>query len=275
MLIPTLMHQQVSTLLEREDIIFPPSIQNALELRQLLIDANSDMTSITNCITKDPIISLAVLKLASSPMYARDVRSVKAAVTVLGYSALNFLVFGLLQRQLTRLVPSGGKPIVNSLWWYSLDVASSAYAIAAESSGREVADEALLLSMVLHLDLMFVVYAASIVQEQLPPQAQQTWAEADYSIFIRRLAHQHRTKLLSLYGVPVSTAQELSLAYWAYPAESLPAPLTAVEALSLGINSTEIPYALRLLVPAATYVNELTQVQLEYKASVAQSLNFQ
>lgn len=260
-------YQKVIEIITSEDIIFPPSLQNALELRKLLLDPNIDLATLTICIRKDPIISLAVLKLANSPMYVRQVKELKDAISFLGLSALNYVLFGILQKQLSHVIQGSlGSELVKQIWQYSLDVAGSTFAIAKTESTDLVAEESILLALTLHLDLMFATYA--VAKTGLVTEYQ------EYAIFIRRIAHTHRNKLMALYGVCAESAQNLSHAYWAYPAEYLPAPITAIEALSMGINSTEIPFALRVLLPSNAYSNTLTTEQFEHKSKVTKSLNF-
>lgn len=256
---------QIADMLANEEIIFPASIRHTLEIRRMLIDPNSDIRSIAMSIAGDPIVSTAVLRLVNSPAYARNVKSVVEAVNLLGYSTLNFVVFGVLQKQMVRLVPLDSRGLVESLWNHSVNIAGSSFAIASTKSTFRVADEALMLSMLLHLDLMFSIYAASLLG--LTPEL-----SGEYSSVVRRAAQANRARVLASYGVEPDVVDSLTFAYSRYVDETLIIPVTATEALSLGVAATVTPEAVIQLIPCVQGVYAMTLEQNEIRQNIITSL---
>lgn len=191
---------------ERKETAFPQSLENTIALRNLLIDPDASFNDIATRISGDPVISSAVINLVNSPLYGYSVKSVHTAVSLLGYSSLNFVVFGIIQKQLSLKLSPLCKRFMVSFWDYNLRVAGAAYALALLHSGKDSADEVLYTGMLLNLDTMFTVYAAHELGIDFCDSI-------TYSTAIRKVAEDRRQLILQAYKIDLEVAQCVNFTY--------------------------------------------------------------
>lgn len=257
---------KVLELLTENNILFSVNFQSCLTLRRMLLDPRRSLQDVAQYISTDPVVSTAVLRVANSAKYAhRNVNSVYVAVNMIGGRTLNYIVFAVIQQQLVNIMPDSFRLLTEKLWGYSLEIAGSAYSIGSNRSSSIVADEVILLSMLLHLDTMFVMFAISKYGD-LGNDSE------SFPALVKRLVLANRKGLLQTYDVPIELIDSLSVAYRTYTDVTYVEPLTAIEVLTLAIHSVEVPIEIRDLVPSITSVIALPEEYHTLKDSLIESL---
>jgi HD-like signal output (HDOD) protein len=136
-------HGQVAALAERllaglgtSEVVLPPSPVMALRVSVFLKKGDPDINELVRLIGQDPSMSAKVLQVANSAMYApaREIDTVRAAVTQMGTKAVSTLVLGEASRSMfdpgARTMPESYRQLSGRLFHDAATAAHVAGALA-------------------------------------------------------------------------------------------------------------------------------------------------
>lgn len=231
----------VEDLLSEGNTTFASNLQLTVRLRKMLLDANSSLSDINNAISGDAILSARVLSVANSAAYGnRKHTSIKDAVATIGTSTLNYVVFSVIQKQLISKVENEYKVLLERLWRHSTEIARLTFSYskvkAPVTSNRY---NLLFLSMLIHLDLMFVLFAASKHRDIL-------YAE-NFASAVKSARSKFRRKILGIYEIQPYILDTLNYAYVPYNLDTF--PQTELEILSYSVQSIRPHDTIKNLLP--------------------------
>jgi putative nucleotidyltransferase with HDIG domain len=133
----------------------------ALELLQLLADPKTEIKDVTNIINKDQALSLQILRMANSPVYAGRYKSetIKDAVNRLGVKQITNLAMAASQAALH----TSSIPVVNDmmhfLWLHSHACAVGCRSLAVSTGHRELADQAYMAGLLHDIGKLYLLKA--------------------------------------------------------------------------------------------------------------------
>lgn len=257
-----IIEQQVCNLLNSGDIIFPPCIKNTLSIRKDLTNPDISLTTIASSLALDPIISSHVLYAINSPYYGYRVSNLHVAVSLLGASALNFITFNIIQKQLAANVTSTTRKILEQFWLYNLEVTGASCAVATTETTKEITEEVMVLSMLLNLETMFTIFAADKIGLDCKSE--------NNASMIHMLARQYRKTILRAFLVSSEVEESINFVYRNFPDESNNFS-TAKDVLLFGRFCVEVPQSLKNFISILPYSANLTDVQLAIKSHIMES----
>ena len=247
--------KDIETWMFKGDIMFAANINVTVKLRDILLDPRKSLSDIACFINSDPVLASRVIALANSAAYGTVKKvSVREAVSVIGSSALNFLAFSIIQKQMVKAVSGRGKVILERLWAYSLEVACTACAYSKVRSPKtSVPDTAMFLGMLLHLDIMFIVYSAS--------RFDQVFDDLEsLAVTVRKISGRIHKKLMDMYHVPPAITDQIKTAYVPFNFDI--APTTDAEILAFAAQSVVPHDVIKALIPKVLDVRPITDEEV-------------
>lgn len=258
-----IIEQQVCNLLDSGDIIFPPCIKNTLSIRKYLTDPDISLTTIASSLALDPIISSHILSAINSPYYGYRVSNLHIAVSLLGASALNFITFSIIQKQLAANVTAETRKILEQFWLYNLEVTGASCAVATTETTKEITEEVMVLSMLLNLETMFIIFAVDKIGFDC-------CKSLENALMIRRLASQYRTTILRAFLVSSEVEESINFVYRNFPDDSNNFS-TAKDVLLFGRFCVGVPQSLENFISILPYYANLTDKHLAIKSHILES----
>ena len=145
----------------KQPIDLPVFNSVALELLQVLADPDTEIKDVTNIINKDQALSLQILRMANSPIYAGRYKAetIKDAVSRLGVKQITNLAMAASQAALH----ASSIPVVNEmmhfLWLHSHACAIGCRSLAVGIGHRELADQAYLAGLLHDIGKLYLLKA--------------------------------------------------------------------------------------------------------------------
>lgn len=162
----------------------PPVPEVASRLIRLLSDADTEMAKIQELVSTDAALSVRLLKIANSSLYAhmREASTITEAVLRLGFTAIR----SWLMAQVTRTVflEKGSSVAVHRLWRQSVATALAAQTLG-EKTGKMDPDEAFVGGLVQNIGLLLLARNHTEVFEEIEARSRE--GEVSYYLVEREL----------------------------------------------------------------------------------------
>lgn len=148
---------------DSSNAVFPTFLSVSVQIKNKLDSEDFGLDMLVPLINLEPVLAARLLGIANSAYYGgHSVKDVKSAVLRLGSSVVRAVSFATAVQQLAqsdslRCV----KKEADALLHHSLSVASWAYALAAQTGGRVVQEEALFVALVQDIGRLYVLVKAT------------------------------------------------------------------------------------------------------------------
>lgn len=240
------------------DIFFSANADVTIKLRNMLLNPKISMAQIADYVIADPIVSSRVLALANSAAFGNRKTSVKDAVVSLGANALNFVAFSVMHKQMLATMTGTAHYLMKNLWVHCLDIACSCYAYVKIKMPHLNADTAMLLGMILHLDIMYIIYASSKFDSIFNNPMR-------YGLVVRKISNRIYSKLMEMYHIDHALVDMVRPAYVPYNFQV--APTTEADVLSMFAQCHEPISDLKPLLPKVSFYGSYVDQQVVELAS--------
>lgn len=150
------------------DVSFPTCFDAALQIRQVMRDANATLQQIANVVRMEPLVAVKLLRVANSAAYntgGRQIADVEAALSRIGINLARSVALAVAMDQLLR-----SKDLVSfaemskNLWLHTVKAAAAARVVARRLT-RLNAEDALLAGLVHDLGAFYMLYRAAQYDE--------------------------------------------------------------------------------------------------------------
>lgn len=111
---------RIHALIETQEFATLPPV--AAKVLSMLEDDNADIRDISKAIEADPALTLKLLRVANSPLYAtrNEVNTIHQAILTLGLSRLMNIVLGVsIFSKFIMNAHSQAKPLMEAFWWHA------------------------------------------------------------------------------------------------------------------------------------------------------------
>lgn len=240
-----------------EKVLFPANFDLSARIHDAVNDIDAPMSRISTLLKSDPVLSAKIVALANSSFYnsRRVISSVDDATRLVGATAVQCIALSTAQRQLMARTSREVTLLLRQLWSYSMHVAATGYAIAGTCNKTRSVDPDTMLfcGVLLHLDVMFLLYRLTDYPELLEEQN-----ITHIGPVIRALSGQVHTSIMDMYHIPEYLVSAMKTAY--VPVQPLvcglcttdinastPERVIASAAQSVAIEEQIAPYLPRVL----------------------------
>jgi HD-like signal output (HDOD) protein len=250
----------IDTWMYKGDIFFSANADVTLRIRDMILNPDISLSKIAEYIIADPVLSSRVLALANSAAYNGKRTSVKEAVLALGASTLNYIAFSVMHKQILTTISGRAHYLMKNLWLHCLDIACSCYAYIKVRMPHLNADTAMLLGMVLHLDIMYIIYSSSKFTDIFSDHTA-------YSLVVRKISNRIHTKLMEMYHISHDIVDMIKPAYVPYNFQIT--PTTEADVVSMFAQCHEpLPEIKQLLPTVNTYGSFVDQQVLDLASAM-------
>jgi len=145
----------------RQPIDLPVFNSVALELLQLLAYHSVEISDVVETINKDPSLSIQVLKMANSPVYAGRYPSatIKDSVARLGVKQITNLAMAASQAAIHASSITVVNEMMQTLWMHSYACALGCQSLAVNTGNREIADQAYMAGLLHDIGKLYLLKA--------------------------------------------------------------------------------------------------------------------
>ncbi len=115
----------VDAIVNTKELVTLPTI--ATNVLRMLESDNTDIRDIANVIQSDPALSIKILKIANSPLYAtrREITSIQQAVMLIGFNKLINIILGIsIFSKFWLSTKPGAEELMNKFWLHSCSAAT-------------------------------------------------------------------------------------------------------------------------------------------------------
>ncbi len=141
--------QKIEAKMKANQLVLPSMPDVFLQIKKIVDDPTSNIGNIAKVITRDPSLTVRILKVANNAMYRanNEITNLQLAISRLGLQLVRTLVTSHAITQMFSQPKGILKPFFSELQEHSTEVSAHAYAIAARYSKIDP-DEALLAGLV-------------------------------------------------------------------------------------------------------------------------------
>lgn len=110
----------LDAIVNTKELITLPTI--ATNVLRMLENDNTDVRDIANIIQSDPALSIKILKIANSPLYAtrREINSIQQAIMLIGFNKLINIILGIsIFSKFWLSTKPGAEELMNKFWLHS------------------------------------------------------------------------------------------------------------------------------------------------------------
>jgi HD-like signal output (HDOD) protein len=121
----------IDSIISTKELVTLPAV--ATSVLRLLENDNSDLKDIVRIVQTDPSLSIKILKISNSPLYAtkREITSIQQAIMLIGFNKLINVVLGVsIFSKFWLSTKPGAEELMNKFWWHSCSVGTIAKFIA-------------------------------------------------------------------------------------------------------------------------------------------------
>ena len=133
--------RQIAIDATRGELNFPTNVNTSLQVQSALDDPDCHIERAVKLVSAEPLLAARVVAIANSAAYnpgGREITSVNAAVSRLGFRPLRSLVAAQIMRQFASMLSDPGLRIkAAQLWEHSAQTAAIAHVIAKRITGED------------------------------------------------------------------------------------------------------------------------------------------
>ncbi|GAA5214395.1 HDOD domain-containing protein [Corallincola platygyrae] len=142
--------------LDNDELVLPSLPEVAIQVRDAVDDPDSTLAQIVDVVSKDPALSLRLIRIANTAHYARaaNVTTLNAAIHRIGMRAIKNIAIAMALEQLFVCKNDIVRIYIERAWSQAVDVAAASSAVYAnyreEHRSREISPDTLTLMGLIH-----------------------------------------------------------------------------------------------------------------------------